>query len=144
MNNFVWRLWYRPKRPPYPMTWHMYSLFLTSTISVTQIWKPPDVAQTHGEAEAGQQELYRVVPLPPLRIAHSGACKWMISWDWSFSLSWSPVSSPYPVSESVLSLSLAPSGGPGSARPILQLLTSWRANNEYFLEKENNRSLTLN
>ena len=44
---------------------------LTSTISVTQIWKPPDVAQTDGEAQAGEQELYRVVPLAPLGVTHS-------------------------------------------------------------------------
>ena len=54
-------------------------------------------------------------------------------------------SSPYPVSESVLSLALAPSGGPGSARPILLLLTSWKQIICISQRtKENNRSLNPN
>ena len=44
---------------------HFYTK-LTSTISVTQIRKPPDVAQAHGEAETGEEELDGVVPLAPL------------------------------------------------------------------------------
>ena len=38
----------------------------TSTIPVTQVGEPPDVAEPHGEAEAGEQELHGVVPLPAL------------------------------------------------------------------------------
>ena len=35
----------------------------TSSILIAKIGKPPDVAQTHGETEAGEDELDGVVPL---------------------------------------------------------------------------------
>ena len=38
----------------------------TSTIPVTQVGEPPYVAEPHGEAEAGEEELHGVVPLPAL------------------------------------------------------------------------------
>lgn len=38
----------------------------TSTIPVTQVGEPPDVAEPHGEAEAGEEELHGVVPLAAL------------------------------------------------------------------------------
>ena len=37
----------------------------TSSILVAKVRKPPDVSQTHGKAEAGEDELDGVVPLEP-------------------------------------------------------------------------------
>ena len=38
----------------------------TSTIPVAKVGEPPDVAEPHGEAEAGEEELHGVVPLAAL------------------------------------------------------------------------------
>ena len=38
----------------------------TSTIPVAEVGEPPDVAEPHGEAEAGEEELHGVVPLAAL------------------------------------------------------------------------------
>ena len=37
----------------------------TSSILIAKIGKAPDVSQTHGEAEAGEDELDGVIPLEP-------------------------------------------------------------------------------
>ena len=45
---------------------HVFSNILpTSSILVAKVGKPPDVSQTHGKAEAGEDELDGVVPLEP-------------------------------------------------------------------------------
>lgn len=40
---------------------------LTSTIPVAEVWEPPDVAEPNGEAEAGEEELHRTVPVASVK-----------------------------------------------------------------------------
>ena len=39
------------------------SAVLTTTISIAQVWKPPDVAETHSITNAGQQEVESATPV---------------------------------------------------------------------------------
>lgn len=43
-----------------------HPLSLTSSIAVTEVRKAPDVAQSDGEGEAGEDELDLVTPDPPI------------------------------------------------------------------------------
>ena len=41
----------------------MIMIIVTSAVPVAEVGEPPDVPESHGEAETGQEELYRAVPV---------------------------------------------------------------------------------
>ena len=46
----------------------LFFLYLTSSVLVAEVGKPPDVAEADGDRDAGEEEVQLVPPLPPHRL----------------------------------------------------------------------------